>query len=85
MSIQALLISVKDTAILLGISDKTIRNQISLKKFRFEHIKLGGRTLFRMSDIQAFASAPTPTPEAAPAPARRGPARKIVSTLRSKS
>lgn len=52
--LKPLLVSVRDTALLLGISEKTIRNQCSAGIFPLQCLKLGGRTLFRLSDINDF-------------------------------
>jgi len=49
--LKPLLVSVRDTALLLGISAKTIRNQCSAGTFPLQCLKLGGRTLFRLADI----------------------------------
>lgn len=46
-----LLVSVRDAAKLLGISEKTIRNQCSAGTFPLSTVKIGGRQLFRMLDI----------------------------------
>lgn len=52
--VNPLLCSVLDAARMLGISDKTVRNQISLDTFPLPVIRLGGRTLLRVSDIEKF-------------------------------
>lgn len=52
--IQPLLISIQHAAMLLAVSPKTIRNQCSLKKFPVPLIKIGGRSLFRLADVQSY-------------------------------
>lgn len=54
-TISPLLASYSDAAYLLGIGEKTIRNQVSAKTFPLDVVKIGGRTLFRIADIHYFA------------------------------
>ena len=54
--VSPLLVSIRDTAKLLGVSEKTIRNQCSTLKFPIRLVKIGGRSLFRMSDINELVS-----------------------------
>ncbi len=49
-----LLISIDAAAHMLGISPKTIRNQASRSVFPIPIVKLGGRSLLRMADINSF-------------------------------
>ena len=74
-----LLVSYSHTAELLGISDKTIRNQISRGSFPLQIVKIGGRCLIRLSDIYALVgtSQVVVTP-ADPAKRGRGRPRKIL-------
>ena len=53
-TVVPLLVSVRDASILLGISEKTIRNHCSAQKFPIRLVKIGGRSLFRMADINAL-------------------------------
>jgi predicted DNA-binding transcriptional regulator AlpA len=53
-TVVPLLVSVRDTARLLGISEKTIRNQCCTGTFPLSTVKIGGRQLFRMRDIIAL-------------------------------
>jgi len=48
------LVDVRETALMLSISEKSIRNQMSAGQFAIRHYKLGGRVLFKMSEILAF-------------------------------
>ena len=49
------LISIKNTAAMLGISDHTLRIWLSERKFPF--VKIGRRTMLKLSDIESFIAA----------------------------
>ena len=51
---QERLLSVVATARMLSISPKTIRNQMSQKRFPIKARKLGGRVLFKLSEVAKF-------------------------------
>lgn len=78
-AVTPLLVSYIVAAALLGISEQTIRNQISKGTFPLKPVKIGGRSLIRLSDIHAFVANPTPV-VASPDPVKRGRGRprKIV-------
>ena len=48
------LVRVTETAGMLGIAEKTVRNQMSLGVFPIPTYRLGGRVLFKMSEVLAF-------------------------------
>ena len=48
------LVRVTETAGMLGIAEKTVRNQMSVRTFPIKHYKLGGRVLFKLSEILKF-------------------------------
>jgi predicted DNA-binding transcriptional regulator AlpA len=48
---QKKLLTVDEAASALGISAKSIRNRLSSKDFPIKAVKLTGRTLFKVSDI----------------------------------
>lgn len=79
-AITPLLVSIQDTATLLGISQKTIRNQVSLGKFPISPVRIGGRTLFRVAEIHDFAATSKAVSGTVPSNERhRGRPRKIVA------
>jgi excisionase family DNA binding protein len=47
-------LTVAELADHLGVSPKTIRNQLSKKKFPIKHRKVGGKVLFRAKDIESL-------------------------------
>jgi predicted DNA-binding transcriptional regulator AlpA len=51
---QERLLSVEATAFKLGISPKSIRNQLSQGVFPIKAHKLGGRVLFKLSQVAKF-------------------------------
>jgi excisionase family DNA binding protein len=51
---QKRLLTVDEAAASLGISPKTIRNRLSSGNFPIKSVKLAGRTLFKVSDIDAL-------------------------------
>lgn len=59
-NINPLLVSYVDAGQLLGISHRTIRNQVCKGTFPIKPVSLGGRTLFRVSDIHHFVSTGEP-------------------------
>lgn len=77
-TVTPLLVSYDHAAALLGISNKTIRNQICRGSFPLPVVKIGGRSLIRLADIHSFVANPV---VAAPDPAKRGRGRprKIVA------
>ena len=45
---------IEDVARMLGLSVKTVRNQLSKKCFPLRPVSIGGRVLFRATDLEAF-------------------------------
>lgn len=53
------LLTIEDTAAYLGLSPKSIRNRLgprAEKPFPVKPVKIGGRVLFRLSDLDQFVS-----------------------------
>ena len=48
------LVPIKETASMLGIAAKSVRNQLSLGVFPIKHYKYGRRTLFKMSEVLEY-------------------------------
>jgi len=48
------LLDVRATASMLGISTKSIRNQLSQKRFPIPSYKFGSKRLFKLSEVLAF-------------------------------
>jgi predicted DNA-binding transcriptional regulator AlpA len=48
------LLGVNDVAHMMGISPVTFRNYLSQGKLALKPVKIGGRTLFRRKDVEAF-------------------------------
>ncbi len=48
------LLTVPETADFLGLAPKTIRNQLSTGTFPVQATRLGGRVLFRRSDLERY-------------------------------
>ena len=50
-----LLVSIEEAARMLGISPRTIRNQLTrnaVRQFPVRPVRLGGRVLFRVTDLE---------------------------------
>ena len=88
---RPLLLSFEDAAKRLGLSAQTLHNWRSAGRLPFPSVRLGGRRLVRLSDLEAFvaglscekAAEPTPTvvplPDV-PLPPRRGRPRLAATT-----
>jgi predicted DNA-binding transcriptional regulator AlpA len=48
------LIGVKETAFMLGIAQKSVRNKLSLGVFPIRSYLFGGRRLFKLSEVLEF-------------------------------
>lgn len=46
---------IDEVASMLGLSVKTIRNQMSAKRFPLKPTRIGGRVLFRAADLEHLA------------------------------
>lgn len=76
-----LLLSIEETASVLGLKPSTLRNWYFAGRLPFQSVKLGGRRMVRVADLEAFVAglaAPDPDPDAPPAP-RRGRPRKATA------
>lgn len=58
--VTPLLVSIDAAAHMLGISPKTIRNQASRSVFPIQIVKLGGRSLLRLTDIHSWVGGGVP-------------------------
>jgi excisionase family DNA binding protein len=47
-------LGIDEVATALGLSAKTVRNQLSKKAFPLRATKIGGRVLFRAADLESF-------------------------------
>lgn len=48
------LIGVKETAFMLGVAEKSVRNKLSLGTFPIPSYRFGGKRVFKLSEIFKF-------------------------------
>lgn len=60
MTIQKQLISVSDCAGAINITPKTARNWLSMGRFPIPTVKIGGRRMVRVQDLEAFVAGLVP-------------------------
>jgi predicted DNA-binding transcriptional regulator AlpA len=48
------LVTIDEAAHVLGVSPKTLRNKLSLGAFPLKTVKLGGRRLFKLVEIESL-------------------------------
>jgi hypothetical protein len=83
--IATLLVGIAVAAAMLGIAPKTLRNWLHMRRSPVPHVKLGTRTVFRVSDLHAFVDglAPAASVSATVIPTKRLPGRPRNSKRRA--
>jgi excisionase family DNA binding protein len=51
---NVLLLGVNEVAMMLGISPVTLRNYLSQGKLPIKPVKIGGRTLFKRTEVESY-------------------------------